>query len=42
MTDLENDAYSDIFYTFKMNVEKETKEGITKVKKINVTLSQTN
>ena len=42
MTDLENDAYSDIFYTFKMNVEKETKEGISKVKKINITLSQTN
>ena len=42
MTDLENDAYSDIFYTFKMKVEKETKEGISKVKKININLSQTN
>ena len=42
ITDLENAAYSDINYTFKMNVEKETKEGITTVKEININLSETN
>ena len=42
ITDLENDAYSDIYYTFKMNVEKETKEGISTVNKINIILTETN
>jgi len=40
LNDLENDAFSDIYYKAKLNVDSEKSSGKTKIKKIKITLNK--